>query len=230
MDWNDKLVDMSETKFNKLTITEVVYGKNDYEYTCSYDIDVKYHNVKTDNPTVNKYANEVPLHDQGYLTKQYQERPMNMLRLMGVTDEDIKYDTVDGALDDFLKHSKVNTQLQVVWELFTVNIPRKILEKTYTSGSFQLSKTSKVKDIEFDYRKPSVNKVTVIYENDNTVTVQLKEPITNRSVSTIVPNMTLPEIYSKVSDWLQEDYDSTIELLNEIFKFNLENLKGAKVL
>ena len=56
------------------------------------------------NETVNKYANEVPLHDQGYLTKQYQERPMNMLRLMGVTDEDIKYDTVDGT---FSSHGRV---------------------------------------------------------------------------------------------------------------------------
>ena len=230
MDWNDKLVDMSEKKFNKLKITEVVYGENDYEYTCNYDIDVKYHNVKTDDPTVNKYANEVPLHDQGYLTKQFQSRPMDKLKLMGVTEEDVKYDTVDGALEDFLNHSKINTQLQVIWELFTVNLPHKILEKAYTSGSFQLSKTNKVKDVEFDYRKISIDKVTIIYEDDSAITVQLKEPVTNRSVSAIVPDMTLPEIYSKVSDWLQEDYDSTIELLNGIFKFNLETLKGAKVL
>ena len=75
-----------------------------------------------------------------------------------------------------------------------------------------------------------VEKITVVYEDGESFTAVLPKPVTNRDVGVVIPGKTLVSLYHDVDGWLKEDYDSTIKLLNEIFGFDVETLRGAEIL
>ena len=83
--------------------------------------------------------------------------------------------------------------------------------------------------MEFDHRKPKIDTVVLTYDNGKTFTVNTPHTITNADVDAVAPDLSLSLLYARVDKWLQEDYDSTIKLLNAIFGFDLQTLKGAEM-
>jgi hypothetical protein len=229
-EFNSKYIDYSKTKFNKLTITEDVY-ENNYEYTCTYDLDIKFTGVNTDNKQFNRVCERQAFHSADRLVKTHQGARPECLKNV-VFEEDEKEGTVDYAIRDWLDDMTRDAQkFDAIIGIENINLPKKIFEDAYYSGKYELSSDGrKLKSVEFDYRKPEVSKVTVIYDDGTSYMVETKNPVTNKDADGVIPGMSLPEVYSNVDDWLQEDYDGTIEILNEIFGFDFRTLKGASIL
>lgn len=228
MNFGPNNIDYSKTSFSKFELTEDKYGDKSYEYRCSYALVIKYKNLQTDNKQLNRLAETESFGDSDILVKTYESRPEWLNKY--IAPEDDQEGTVDYALNDFIKDrcAKDSAKFQLMVELFGVNVPQKILEKAY-SGNYELSNSRKLTSVEFNYRKPAVEAVTISYEDGKTFTVDLNHKVTNRDVDAIIPDMTLPEIYSHVDDWLEEDYEGTLGLLKEIFGFDFQTLKGANV-
>lgn len=227
-EFNGKYIDYSKTKFNKLSITEDIFD-NTYEYTCTYDLDIKYHNVNTDNKQFNRLCEEQIFHSDDRIVQTHQERPECLQNV--VHKEDEQEGTVDYAIRDWIDEMTRDAQkFDAIINIIGVNLPKKIFEDAYYNGRFELSSSQrKLKSLEFDYRKPTVKKLTLIYDDGKTFTVETKKEITNKDTDGVVPGMTLPELYTQVDDWLKEDYEGTLEILKEVFGFDFGTLKGANV-
>ena len=221
------MLDKKNTKVNSLEITEDHFNDKSYEYKCSYDIEFKFINVKTDNPRFNQFCVEDKFRGRGTEIKTFTERPKELSGI--VTPEDDKEGTVDEAIRDYIEQNckTLDQKFYFVVDLMSFNIPEKVFEDAY-NGKMELIRNVKVRGIEYDYRKMEINYVTVLYDDNSSITVELKNTVTNRDVSLVVPDMTLIDIYSDVEDWLNEDYEGTLEILKEVFKFDLVTLKGAR--
>lgn len=228
-EFSGKYIDYSKTKFNKFVITEDKFDDT-YEYSCTYDLDIKYQNVDTDNKQFNRVCDNQVFHSSDRLVQTHQSRPECLQNVIHKEDEE--EDTVDYALRDWVDDELKRTaqKFDAIIKIFNVNLPKKIFEDAYYSGKYELStENRKVKSIEYDYRKPVVNKLTIMYDDDTSFTVETKKDITNRDADGVIPGMSLPEIYSNVDDWLKEDYEGTLDLLKEIFGFEFDTLKGARI-
>lgn len=227
MNFGPNNIDYSKTSFSKFELTEDKYGEKSYEYKCSYALVIKYKDLKTDNKQLNRLAETESFSDSDILVKTLESRPEWLDRYIPQGSDP---EAVDSALDNFVKSrcSHDKTKFQLIVEIFGVDVPKKILEKAY-SGNYELSNSRKLTSVEFNYRKPAVEAVTISYEDGKTFTVDLNHKVTNRDVDAVIPDMTLPEIYSHVDDWLEEDYEGTLGLLKEIFGFDFQTLKGANV-
>ena len=118
----------------------------------------------------------------------------------------------------------------LVNSLFNYNIPEQAVNNIVDKGEVELPDKKKVKMIEFNNKKSEIDRITVVYDDNSTVTVELPEPVTSKKVDSVIPDSNLLLLYLYQSDWLKEDYESTIGLLNEIFGIDLETLKGGKVI
>lgn len=224
-------VDMKDTYFDNIEISETEYGEGDFEYKCKYKIFVKFKDITSDNRSVNKYLSNHKVVDSDRLFKHYNKRPMDSLKDLGVTNEDIKEDTVNYALSDYVNENKNNTNelLKGVIGLFGVDIIAKVYNQAYTKGKVELEKGAKVTDIEFDNRRHETDYITIKYEDGTNKTVKLNKTVTDDDVDKYIPGKGLFGLYYKVERWLQSDYASTIELLNNIFGLDVETLKGGSI-
>lgn len=224
-------VDLKNSHFESVDISETEYDEGDYEYKCKYKISVKFTEVKSDNATVNRYLSNNVIVDSDRLFKHYNERPMNELSRMGVREEDVKEGTVNYALKDFVDENINNTEIMIsnIMGLFDVNILEKIYNQVYSKGKIELPKGAKVTDVEFDNRRHTADTITIKYEDGQTKTVQLKKPVTDDDVDKYIPGKGLFGLYYKIDRWLKGDYEGTINLLNNIFGVDLETLKGGKI-
>lgn len=219
-------LDISKTKFNKLFIVEDKFG-DEYEYRCTYDLDIKYTGVETDNVNFNRLCDNKVFHSSGTLSQTYDERPEVLNGI--ITPEDEKEGTVDAALRDYVDSlQRVTQQFDFISELFNDDLPREIFDKAY-NGKTELRNENKLVSFEFDHRKPRVERVTLSYEDGSTYTVATPHPITNADVDRVAPHLSLSLLYARVDEWLQEDYEDTINILNEIFGFDVQTLKGAEM-
>lgn len=224
--FNQRYVDLSKTKFNSLNITEDIFGDM-YEYKCTYDLDIKYTNVKTDNASFNNLCENQIFHSADTLVVTYEKRPEVLKDI--VSPEDDEEGTVDYAIRDYVDSLKrVTQQFDFVVALMGTDLPKSIFEKAY-NGKAELQNNSKLVSVEFDHRKPKIDTVVLTYDNGKTFTVNTPHTITNADVDAVAPDLSLSLLYARVDKWLQEDYESTIKLLNAIFGFDLQTLKGAEM-
>lgn len=222
----EKLVDYNETKFNSLKITEDTFGDS-YEYRVDYDITIKYKKLDTDNKVFDRLAAGNTFHKSDTAVKVHDKRHADVTKIMAV----MKMDDADKALASYIRNniSNVKTMLQIVWDLALVDIPRAVYNDAVYNGKMEFSASRHLVDVEFDYRKPKVSTMTLKYDTNESFVVALPHAITNRDVDIVVPDMTLPELYVHVEDWLEEDYEGTVSLLKEIFKIDFETMKGAEI-
>lgn len=220
------------TKFNSISIVENVYD-NEFEYICDYDVDLKFKDVKVaGDRKLQEYINNNIIKDKRKLSKSYEERPKVLFDYGVVTEFDVEADTVDPAIEDYLNINKNNIGklFNLVNSLFNYNIPEQAVNNIIDKGEVELPDKKKVKMIEFNTKKSEINRITVVYDDNSTVTVELPEPVTSKKVDSVIPDKNLLSLYLYQGDWLNEDYESTIGLLNEIFGIDLETLKGGKVI
>lgn len=220
------------TKFNSLSIIENEYD-GEFEYICNYDIDLKFKDVKIpEDRRLEEYINNNIIKDKRRLAKSYEKRPNILFDMNIITKEDTEVGTVDEAIDDFLKQNKNNLGIlfNLIDKLFNYNIPQKVVNNIVSNGEVELTEKRKVKRIEYNYKKIEIDRISVSYEDGKTVTVDLPKIVTDKTVDNVIPGESLLSLYSKQTRWLREDYESTIELFNEIFGVNLETLKGGKVI
>lgn len=234
-------VDFSGTKFNLVSVYEYKGSKDTVTYTCRYDIDVKFKNVSSGDKYVDSLLNKNIMHKKDSISKTYDKnylrddldengRPKWLFTKNIITKEDVKEDTVEDAIDYFLKTSKINTQLQFIADLFGVDIPQVVYLDAVQKSKYEFSNSRKLKTIEYNHSKMQIDKITVVYEDGESFTVQLPKPISNRDVGLVIPGSTLPSLYNDMDKWLKEDYDSTVKLLSEIFGFDVETMKGAEII
>lgn len=213
-------LDLQNTKFNKFSIAQEEFN-GEYEYRCNYEVDIKYHNVNTSDKTFNARAESTSFHDKGLLSNHFKpnERPKEVRNLN--TEEEF-----DAYVAEVSKTTKGKFHLMNI--LFTENVPKNIFDKAVT-GTFQLNSSHKLVSLSYDYRRPTIDKIYVTYDDNTQYTVELPEKVTNESVSRVVPGWTLPYVHAYVSKWLEEDYEVTIGMLNDIFGVDLTTLKGGYI-
>lgn len=221
------MIDESGTQIKELTITEDHYSDKAYEYKCTYDVYMKFKNVKTDNPRFNQFCDSEIFRGKGVEVRNSDKRVDDLNGI--VTPEDDKAGTVDEAIQDY-----IDTQCKTLKEKFkfvlgvvSLDIPKKVFDDAY-NGKMELVRDVKVTGIDYDYRKMAINRVTVYYEDDSSLTVETNHEITNRNVQLVIPDMSLITVYNNVEDWLEEDYEGTLNILKEIFGFDLVTLKGVR--
>lgn len=217
-------LDLQNTKFDKYVLIEEQYdGK--YEYRLKYSIDIKYHNVKTGNISFDNMINTTPLHDEGSYGVTLNERPDVISSFITKEDTETE-DGVDKAIAEFVEVASTSQLLNLTDDVFGKKIPQIVFDKA-AIGTMTLKK-KKVKDIDYDYRKISLNKIIVKYDDGTTYTVELPNKVTNKDFYNVT-GYTQPFLYREIESWLQDDYDGTIKLLNELFGVDLETLKGATI-
>ena len=168
--------------------------------------------------------------DFNYRSEEFKKTP-SVLSVAGdeATNEEDEneylYDLVEASSD------KPEVMQDIILGVFNVNIYNDFI-KHAREGKSDLVGADKVVDIYFDSSKMSVDKLVVVYENKDGdqyyETVFLPETVTNAKVNKVVPGYSLPLVRHKFKSWLEDDYESTIDLANDIFGFDLETLKGAK--
>lgn len=228
MKFGSENIDYSKTSFSEFELTEDRFGDKSFEYKCKYNLVIKFQNIDTDNKQFNRLTDTESFKDSNTLIKTYNSRPSWLNKF--ISPEDDKEGTVDYALKDLVdeKCQKDSSKFQLMYDLLGVDVPLKIFNDAY-SGYYSLDNHRKLDSVEFNYKKPKINALTIRYDDGTTFTIDLPKEVTNRDVDSVVPGMTLPEIYSNVDDWLKEDYDGTLSLLQEIFGFDFQTLKGANV-
>jgi hypothetical protein len=223
-------VDITGCRVSDFEIIETKYDKS-YEYSISGKATLKFKNINTGNVSVDTYYNTNSFTDRFLYDSQQNERPKEITDM--ITPQDIKEGTVNQAIADYIQTSHIESYPGKVFNLvenaFSINIPSRMFDYAYNHGSLPLTNKKKVKNIEFNYRKISINSVIVEYEDGTSSVVKLKDPVSNNDVQKVVPDYTLPQIYNDFSSWLDEDYEGTIEMADKIFGFDLETLKGADV-
>ena len=221
------MIDEQNTKINELTITEDHYADKAYEYKCTYDIDIRFKNVKTDNPRFNQFCETETFKGKGVEVRNTDARPEDIAAV--VTPEDDKEGTVDEAIQDHIDNGckTMKEKFKFVIGAIGVDIPKKIFDDAY-NGKMELVRDVKVTGVDYDYRKMEVNRVTIYYDDETELTVEPKRPVTNRDVQLVIPDMSLITVYTEVEDWLAEDYNGTLGILKEIFGFDFVTLKGVR--
>lgn len=234
----------TSSRFNKLSITEELQSDNTYKYFCRYDVDIKFTDVNTSNKLFNNMINKNFLHGSGTLQREHNERPDVLTKKDNdgytiVPQEDIDLANEDPeAGEDFINDdieyyikNKADTmnKLQLVVDIFGHDIPRELLTDAIYNDEYDISNVdNKVKSVTYDVRKPKVDRVVVEYEDGSYHNILVPE-VTNKQVDAVFPGMSLLTLYDEVDNMIAEDYSSTVALLSELFGFNLETLKGAKL-
>lgn len=223
--------------FKSVSITEDIFN-SEYEYKCNYDLNIKYKNISTGDRKLDEYLNTKAIHDKNLLSKTYDSRPSEFEECGALTKEDIKLgkedpNIIDSAIQDFLDMNmkdKPGVIINLITDIFNYDIPNRIFQNVVSDSKIESADKNKVKNIEYDYRKDDIKRITIYYENGDSVTVETKTPVTNKTIDNVVPGLNILSLYFKLEDWFEEDYDKAIEILNNIFGFDLETLKGAKVI
>ena len=227
--YQDSYIDLSNTYFDSLDITETVYAEGDgFGYKCNYKINIKYNEVNSDSNAVDRNLSNKTIVNDREIYKTYQERPVDALKDLGVTPMDYKEGTVNYAISDFIKDNIKNTKLMLddIYNLFGTDILKMSFDRAYSRGDVQYQK-SKVKDVEFDNRRHETNYITVKYEDGTSKTVELGQTVDDDTVDKYLPGSGLFDLYYDIEDMLEEDYESTVEILNNIFGVDIETLKGG---
>lgn len=221
------MIDESKTKINELSITEDHYSEKGYEYKCTYDIDMRFKGVKTDNPRFNQFCETETFKGNSVEVRNTDTRPDDLKNV--ITPEDDKAGTQDEAIQDYIDNvcKTMKEKFKFVIGVVGLDIPKKIFDDAY-NGKMELVRNVKVTGVDYDYRKMEVNRVTIYYDDDTQLTVEPKSPVTNRNVQLVIPDMSLITIYNDIEDWLAEDYDGTLGILKEIFGFDFVTLKGVR--
>lgn len=222
--------------FNSISITEDIF-ENDYDYTCNYDVSIKYKNIDTGDRKLNEYINNKAIKDSRRLNVTHHERPEILLTSGAITEHDIvegkdNPEIIDAAIEDFLqinKDKKPGTIMNIIYDVFNYDIPKRIAQDVIYNSKIELDEGRKVSRVEYNYKKSSIKRVAVFYEDNDFVTVELKSEVTDKNVDNIIPGQTLASVYISQEQWFGENYEKTIEILNSIFGFDLETLKGGKV-
>ena len=119
--------------------------------------------------------------------------------------------------------------MNIIYDVFNYDIPKRIAQDVIYNSKIELAEGRKVSRVEYNYKKSSIKRVAVFYEDNDFVTVELKSEVTDKNVDNIIPGQTLASVYINQEQWFGENYEKTIEILNSIFGFDLETLKGGKV-
>lgn len=229
----DYKVDLERSRVDKLIVTEDIFN-GEYEYTISYDMTIYFSDFDGSSKALNRIVRGKPLHKKDRFTKTYKERP-EYLKKYVISEHDDEEGTVDEALSDFINYTCTDTakKLQFLVDAFGVNVPDEIVQKAY-NGKMELGDLGKLRFIEFNYKKASIKNLILKYGDSDTdvdtYTVELRQEITDDDVDEYIPGKGLLYLYNNVHNWLREDYDNTIKLLNNIFKVDLTTLKGCNVL
>lgn len=215
----------NKTRFKIFEIYEDKYS-NTYEYTCRYDINVQFSYIDLDDPYLKKICESNVLTERRNIVVRHSERP-DVLK-SAIAPQDEEEGTVDYALNDFVKEQLKTDKdkLQFVYDVFNWDIPEHIIDKV-ESGQMQIADLGKVKYVDYDYRRPEIENIMITYTNGNSYKVGLPKPVTNRNVDNVIPDETLSSIYGSIEDWLDEDYEGTIQILNEIFGIDFKTIKGG---
>ena len=100
------MIDERGTQIKELTITEDHYADKAYEYKCTYDVYMKFKNVKTDNPRFNQFCDSEIFRGKGVEVRNSDKRVVDLNGI--VTPEDDKAGTVDEAI-----HEEVVKRLRI---------------------------------------------------------------------------------------------------------------------
>lgn len=226
---------ISYIKINRMEIIENIVGE-DYDYTCSYDIDIQFTEIETGDRKLDEYLNTKVLKDSKDLQATFKERPKELLSSGAVTKQDVEEakeipEIINSAIQDFIdqnKDSKPGILINLVKDIFNYDIPNRVFQSVVYDSKVELVDTKRVKRVEYNYRKKSIKRVSIFYDDD-TVTVDLKHEVTDKDVDNVIPGESLVTLYLFQEDWFEEDYEKTLEMMNNIFGFNLETLKGANI-
>ena len=214
-----------KTKFKEFEVYEDKYS-NIYEYICKYSVDVQFSYAGLDDPYLRKICETNVLSEKRNIVVRHDTRPEELQSAIAPQDEE--EGTVDYAINDFINENLKTDEakFKFVNAVFNWDIPEHILDKA-EKGEMQLGGLGEVKYVDYDYRKPEVKKIMITYTNGKSYNVGLPKPVTNRNVDMVVPDETLPSIYNSIEEWLGEDYEGTIQILNEIFGIDFKTLKGG---
>lgn len=228
---------IAEFRFNSMTLTEDIYD-NEYEYMCNYDISIKFQNIETGDRKLDEYINTRTFKDSKKLSKDYKDkRPEVLFETGALTVQDVEEskevpEIIDNALQDFVDQNiknKPGVLINLITDLFDYDIPNRVFSDIVYNNKMELEDTRKVKRVEYNYKKSSIKRMSIFYEDDEYITVNLKSEVTDKDVDNIIPNQSLASVYLSQEYWFEENYEKTLEILNSIFGFNLETLKGANV-
>lgn len=229
----DFSVDLEKSKFDKLIVTEEIFN-NEYEYKISYDVTIYFKDFDCGEKSINRIMKSNPSHKTDRFAETYKERP-EFLSSKVISKQDDEEGTVDNALADYIDYECKSTasKLQFLVDAFNINIPEEIASKA-VNGRIELSDLGKLRFVEFNYKKAEVKNLILKYGDSDddvtTYTVELRNGVTNDDVDEFIPGKSLLYLYNHVYDWLQDEYDYTIEILNNIFKIDFRTLKGCTVL
>ena len=143
----------------------------------------------------------------------------------------IKSDKVQQDINKGVSEIPNNQKASFIFDLVGENIKDKFVEY-FSDNKLDLQTKRKVLGLEYNYKKPEIEKVLVLYQGTDEPyyeTVQLKSKVTDKDIAKVIPGSNTLNYYNNFEKWLAEDYESTLEMAKEIFGFDFETLKGANV-